>query len=439
MVALTGGTNVDDIKIAMRSLGIISGHAFDETGAPLVGARVEALLLPLNVPYQRYTPVASVQTDDRGVFRLPALEPEQYYVRVLPAFDRSVADSFPTTYYPGALDPADAEKLTLTGGSELSGIDLRLVSHGVKIRGHIVRPKDSTDSTVLALLPRSPSVLVTPPGGLNIADETTDDFELRGAAPGSYYIYAWTRPAERIEPWWTRTPIEVGDKDIENLSIPIMPVGKIKGRIIVAADAIGADKLDLSKFQIDAATTELIPLPGWRSASRPDKDGNFEFPRVSEMKLFITGQTINDTWFISSVRFNGSDAITNGFVVAPGTEGILEVTISNASGTLVGVVKDGSDKPIPAGRIALLPETSRRANPFLIRIGVAIERGEFTIEVIPPGEYIAIALPDEDQFTPAFLREPRSIEKYERYGQHVHIGAGETTRMDLIAAPAEPK
>jgi hypothetical protein len=157
------------------------------------------------------------------------------------------------------------------------------------------------------------------------------------------------------------------------------------------------------------------------------------------MNLFITDQTISDTWFISSVRFNGSDALANGFVVAPGSEGVLEVTISNASGTLTGVVKDGAEKPVPAGRIALIPAPSLRANPFLIRTGVAIERGEYTIEVIPPGEYTAVALPDEDQFTPAFMRDIQFIGKYERYGQHVHIGAGETTRMDLVAAPTEPK
>src|SRR5262249_20466453 len=120
-------------------------------------------------------------------------------------------------------------------------------------------------------------------------------------------------------------------------------------------------------------------------------------------------------------------------------ESFLEIVLSNASGSFAGVIKDRDEKPVPAGRIALLPEVSRRNNPFLVRTGVAIERGEFMIETLIPGEYIAIALPDEDQFTPAFLRDLPSIEKYERFGQHVHIGAGETTRMDLTVAPTEQK
>jgi hypothetical protein len=98
-------------------------------------------------------------------------------------------------------------------------------------------------------------------------------------------------------------------------------------------------------------------------------------------------------------------------------------------------VKDRQDKPVPAGRIALLPEHSRRNNPYLVRTGVAIERGDYTIETIPPGEYTAIAFPDEDQFTPAFLRDLESVEKYERYGQPVHIGATAVTRLDLTVAP----
>src|SRR5262249_36135700 len=70
LITLTERVGVDNVKIEMRPLGTISGHVFDEAGAPLVDARVEALLLPLNIPYQRYTPVTSAQTDDHGEYRL---------------------------------------------------------------------------------------------------------------------------------------------------------------------------------------------------------------------------------------------------------------------------------------------------------------------------------------------------------------------------------
>ena len=142
------------------------------------------------------------------------------------------------------------------------------------------------------------------------------------------------------------------------------------------------------------------------------------------------------SYLTSSGKFYDPDRC---FSTTPGKESNLEVVISNAGGTLVGVIKDQQDKPVPAGRVVLLPELSRRSNPFLVRTGAAIERGEFTIETIPPGEYTAIAFPDEDQFTPAFLRDMQTVEKYERFGQRVHIEAREPTRMDLTVATVEPK
>ena len=32
------------------------------------------------------------------------------------------------------------------------------------------------------------------------------------------------------------------------------------------------------------------------------KNGEFQFPHLSEMKLFLRDQVLNDSWFISSVR-----------------------------------------------------------------------------------------------------------------------------------------
>jgi protocatechuate 3,4-dioxygenase beta subunit len=104
------------------------------------------------------------------------------------------------------------------------------------------------------------------------------------------------------------------------------------------------------------------------------------------------------------------------------------------------VIKDRQNNPVPAGRLVLLPDRSRRTNPILTRTAVAVEKGEFTLETIVPGEYTAIAFPDEDQYTPVLLRSLELSEKYERFGLHIHIGAGETTRADLnlTVAPTEP-
>jgi hypothetical protein len=181
---------------------------------------------------------------------------------------------------------------------------------------------------------------------------------------------------------------------------------------------------------------EIVPGSPWTvAATQTTTRGEFEFAKLPEAKMFLSNQILGENWFIQSARFEGDDAVTNGFSTSPGQESAMEVVISNAGGTLTGIVKDRQDKPIAAGRVVLVPEAARRANPFLIRTTVAIEKGAFTVETLLPGDYTAIALPDADQFTPAYLRDIQNVEKYEPYGQKVHIGPNEVTRSDLTVVP----
>jgi hypothetical protein len=424
----------------MRPLGTIFGRALDTNGEPLAGARVDAMAFRPDDYFRVLTPIAGVDTDDRGDFRISALDPDDYYIRVSPPAGTTFQKSYPTTYYPNTTEPSTAAKIVVAAGSEIAGIDPRLPSRGVTLSGQIVRPNEDSSIAILFLMLRSPSVFVLPSDSPNQIDQTKDDFELRGIPPGSYYLYVITRPELPEKPEWVRFPLDVGDKDIENLALPITPASSIKGRITFASDAGDTEKVDLSRIALDAGAVEWVPgSPRNGARAQVARNGEFQFAHLSEMRLFLRNQNLPDKWFLSSVRLDGSDVMTTGFSATPGKESVLEVVISNAGGTLAGIIKDPHDKPVPAGRLVLLPEVSRRSNPFLVRTGVAIERGEFTIETIPPGEYTAIAFPDEDQFTPAFLRDLQTVEKYERFGQRVHIGARETTRLDLTVAIAEPK
>jgi len=295
-----------------------------------------------------------------------------------------------------------------------------------------MRPEKDRRPAVLTLLPRKPSIFVMPAIDANTMDETSDDFELRGVAPGSYYLYAITAGMTEHGGEWVRTPIEVGDKEVDDVTITLIPAGSIKGRVTTAHDASDAQNLDYSRLTLNAESVELVPgVPRDGFPIRVAANAEFQVRRLSERKLYLRDQILQDTWFISSVRFDGNEALTGGFSTTPGKESVLEVVISNAGGTLTGIVKDARNKPVPAGRIVLLPDRSLRTNPFLIRTGVAIEGGVFAIEVIPPGEYTAVAFPDRDEFTPAFLRDMKEMEKYEPFGQPVHIGPRETTRLDL--------
>src|SRR5207253_836148 len=112
--------------------------------------------------YRLLTPIAGSDTDDRGDFRIPALDPDDYYIRVSPPNDRVIPKSYPLTYYPNTTDPAIAAKIVVSRGAEITSIDPRLPSRGVKVRGRLLSPKNDKDRAIVHLMPRSPSVFVFP-------------------------------------------------------------------------------------------------------------------------------------------------------------------------------------------------------------------------------------------------------------------------------------
>src|SRR5436190_17762518 len=134
-------------------------------------------------------PTASAETNDRGEFRIPGLEPDENFVRVSPPYNRRVESTYPVTYYPNTTDPSAAAKLVIAGGNEIAGIETKIPSRGVKVRGRLIQSGSENAQAWLYLMLRKPSVFVIPSIGPNFADQTADDFEIRGVVPGSYYLY----------------------------------------------------------------------------------------------------------------------------------------------------------------------------------------------------------------------------------------------------------
>jgi hypothetical protein len=125
----------------------------------------------------------------------------------------------------------------------------------------------------------------------------------------------------------------------------------------------------------------------------------------------------------------------SGWTTSPGTETKVDVLVSNAGGSITGVIKDRENRPVSAARYILLPEPSLRGNRPLITNGVASEQGLFKIDAVRPGEYTLIAFPDEDRYTPVFMRDLETVQQFERFGERILVTAGQTMQVTVTVSP----
>ena len=333
-------------------------------------------------------------------------------------------------------------KIFAAPGSESNSINVRLIPGGVTLRVRFVSESNAPGRAVPVLIPRSPTVLVAPSlqaRNLDLMNSTETTFEIRGVPPGSYFLYGVTSNGGVGRPQWERTPIEVGSENVNDLTIVLSTPGTIKGRLRTASDATDADHLDFSKLTFSVAFAELTIALGGSPSARLNQAGEFQFERLSEANVFLRPSYLDDGWFISEMQLDGQDVMGSAFSSKPGRESTLEVTISNAGGAVTGIIKDFQDRPLKSARFALLPELRLRGNPLLLKTGVANANGDFTIDAIRPGNYTLLAFPDEDQFTPASLRDRDLLEKFEAFGNLISIGAGQTIRADVTVVPQAPR
>jgi hypothetical protein len=152
-----GGERRDNLEILLLRGGVIAGRVVDQSGEPLVDARVMVLRRmeapPTGSPRAgtAATAVAAgslqgrlmmagpgAQTNDLGEFRLHSLAPGEYYVQAAPraAFfggDPSgsgmpaAATTMVPTFFPGTTDAAGAQPIMVSAGQTSGNVELRMI------------------------------------------------------------------------------------------------------------------------------------------------------------------------------------------------------------------------------------------------------------------------------------------------------------------------
>ena len=142
-IQLADGQRVDGANFALLRGGVINGRVQDDLGDPIANVRVRVQRSQMFEGRRRLVNVGvDDETDDTGAFRLYGLAPGDYYVSATlraNTFDSSAdASGYAATYYPGTGNVAEAQRVSVGAGEELTiGFSL-LPVRLVRVSGTVV-------------------------------------------------------------------------------------------------------------------------------------------------------------------------------------------------------------------------------------------------------------------------------------------------------------
>jgi protocatechuate 3,4-dioxygenase beta subunit len=407
ILTITAGTETR-IDVILPRAGVISGRIFDETGEPLPYATVVLARPPGTTPtadQQTNTPPLIVSTvsgtsglrvmtqpgattNDRGEFRLFGLAPGEYMLYANPQTLQGDKRRHAPVYYPGVVDAAAAERIRILPGQEIVNVDFTLrLTPRVTVTGIALTPEgDPIRGGSLAL-----HSTVLDGSVLNqIASIKADGSFSFESLPGHYVLRARfanlaARPEDRSGANLSLAhPLVVGTEDISGLVLRLTRGASLTGQFVFEGSTQPANTSRFSVRVQSGGPGEVV------LANRKD-DGTFALRGIESgtRRVSATGTA---GWMLKGIYLNGRD-IADQLVDFTDDTTISDVTVvfTDVMTRLHLAVQYPSSEN--SSIVVVFPDDSSLVNDRRIAVRAASAE-PLTIEGLPKGEYLAVAISD---------------------------------------------
>jgi hypothetical protein len=507
---LAEGQPLKDIKLEMAPTGAISGKITDESGQPIGHARVFALAPRVENGSRYLAIVGTVHSDDRGNYRLFWLPPGPYYVAakladltrrtasvlVFPPGRINSNDEVSTpiisrhrlpsgefeeettamVYYGGALEPDRAKPLEVYAGETSAGVDIPLGIGKMPawhIRGSVVDSNGQpAKGAALRGIPRqsSPSVMI-----LTATADANGNFDLMGAVPGSYAVFAVTTApalitdlqraslmAAGLDP--TRViagitselgyaAVDVGNAQVAGIKINTVRGIGLTGRVVIeGSPVLGDGNPALGKIVVSLRRDPLIlympdamiplprpPTPAGATTIPPapvngqvnDKGAFNILAGLGDFRVNVTNIPANA--YVKSIRMGNVDVLSGGLQISGPVDNPLDVVIGTDGGETAGTAVNDRAEVQANVVVALVPESPLLRKRFdLYRSATTDFAGKFRLRNIPPGTYKIFSWPYAD---PDVWQDPQFLQPYESVGKLLTVREGSTQETQVRVTP----
>jgi hypothetical protein len=464
------GQKMTGIQLALSPTGAISGRIYDRDGEPLGKAQVLALRAVYKSGRRTMTIVQSVESDDRGEYRLYWLAPGRYYVGVMPdvgelplnlsivrvtppsrfgTFEQGlnpvvrkrklrtgeiVEEMSLPVYYPNTVDMNAAAAVSVPAGATVGGVDIAagtgvITPHHIRGRVFDQKTGQPVAGAILSALPHTQGPFFATPRAQSNADGT---FDMAGVAPSSYQISAGAHSESRSLDGIAN--VEIADRDIENLPIVVTSGFKLPARFVMDGTGRSANgpgsfpRVSLSRI------SNVLDVPsGFTSFNPPaNADGSFTMEGVPSGDFRVTVQRLPADAYVKSIRMGSADVLNEGIHISSPPEAVLEIVIGANAGRIEGAIVNSRNDPLPNRTVVLVPDVRFRQRSDLYKVVTTDSAGVFHMQGITPGDYKLFAW---DNVETGSWENPDFIQAYENAGRPLHISEGSRENLQLPVIP----
>ena len=254
-------------------------------------------------------------------------------------------------------------------------------------------------------------------------------FTMPNVPPGSYMLHA--RAGAVFDPIKgegeeTVVPLVVGTEGVSGLTVTTIRTPPITGTVVSDTGT----PLPNAPVTIDVRGSSGAEFKA--TAGRVERGGvvTFRVPGMQgQLALFVETPR---GWMLKQVEIDGRD-ITDRFFDLRGPSPNLRVTLTDRVTRVSGVVRSGGRAAADATIVLFADDAARWSYPTRHVATVrADDRGAFSVEGLPPSDYLAVALDDLDA---GDSEDPDFLQSLREHATKVAIDYGEsrTVALELLA------
>lgn len=402
------GEAIETLNFAITRGGVVTGTVTDPDGRTVIAESVKAYKLDETGKRKTsgFPDFSTWQTDDRGMYRIYGLEPGRYLIAAGTSSEDAMIRMggasggayYRRTFYPDAIEEAQAKIVEISSGGEVENIDIKL-ARASKNRTFVAtgRVVETYSGKPVPGVMIGYSVMKTGSASFGFGNSATNsqgEFRLEGLTPNSYQ--AFVVGLEQSDNYGEPVNFEIREDDVAGLEIKMHQGASVSGVAVIegVTDAQTLLKLreKLTKVQISAQPVEntgqifISNISGGTGQITPNGTFKLGSLKPGKVQLIVNTFLAEKGFSLLRIEHNGAEVKELQLTAGVPTTGV-RLVFAYGTASIAGRVEVKGNLP-PSARLSVRAVRVDATEPiFNTNQGVVDERRQFLIEGLSQGTY----------------------------------------------------